>query len=60
MKLGNGGERRERTLWLLPRGETHSLRLFLHANQLSLRFAVQTTVVRLGSVAELATGKQCD
>ncbi len=24
MKLGNGGERRERTLWLLPRGETHS------------------------------------
>ncbi len=53
MKLGNG------PLWLLPRGETHSLRLFLHANQLSLRFAVQTTVVRLGSVAELATGKQC-
>jgi hypothetical protein len=30
------------------------------ANQLSLRFGVQTTVVRLGSVAELATGKQCD
>jgi len=54
-------ERRERTaMAVATRRDGFAQAVPTPQTKLSLRFAVQTTVVRLGSVAELATGKECE